>query len=273
MDGGAAAILRELGLADRVVGTAAPDFFAAFPAEDRADLERIPVIDDGTGNREAVIAAEPDLVMGISTYEFGAFDGTPTRAELADAGIAALVACDDGGPENGIDDTLAFVRQTADVFGVPERGADLADRLEKELAEAAAPAEGADPVRVLAASVAPAAGQGVSTLGAPSTTHGIITAAGGENIAGDIDQRMAEISTEEVVRRDPQVILVLTGFSPATGAEITDALRAAPSLAATSAVRDDRFVVLPQSIATSPSVLNPQAVARLAAALHGGADR
>src|SRR5690606_10364662 len=81
------------GEADRIVGTAAPDFFDAFDGAERAELDRIPVIDQGQGNREAVVAAGPDLVMGVHMFQFGAFDGTPTVAELSGAGIDVLVSC------------------------------------------------------------------------------------------------------------------------------------------------------------------------------------
>ncbi|MCY9785725.1 ABC transporter substrate-binding protein [Nocardiopsis sp. EMB25] len=273
MDGGSAAILRELGVADSVVGTAAPDFFTAFPEEDRAELERVPVIDEGVGNREAVIAAEPDLVMGVSPYQFGAFDGTPTPQELTEAGIAGLTACDTPGATTDLADTFAFVERAAEVFGVPERGAELVDRMREDVDAAAALAADADrPVRVLAVSVVPGAGQGVSTLGATGTANGVITLAGGENVAGDVEQVVTDLSEEQVVSRDPEAVLVLTGFSDLPEEELVEALLGSPAVAGSTAVREERFVVMPQSVVTSPSVLNAEAVRTLAETLHGEGD-
>ncbi|PRX98054.1 ABC transporter substrate-binding protein [Allonocardiopsis opalescens] len=270
MDGGAAAILRELGLADRVVGTAAPDFFDAFDGEARAELAEIPVLDERQGNREAVVAAEPDLVMGISVYSFGAFDGTPTVQELNDAGIEALTSCPGSGTVTGIGETETFIEHTAEVFGVPERGAELVERIRGQIADAAELHAGRRPVRVLVTSAPAEGGQGFYTLGANSLANGIVTLAGGENIAAGIDRDITEINAEAVAAADPEAVLVVSGFSPLDDAELVDSIRSSPMLAGTAAVRDDRFTLLPQSILLSPSVLNGEAVARLAEALHGG---
>ena len=47
--------------------------------------------------------------------------------------------------------------------------------------------------------------------------------------------------------------------------------RPGPLLAATTAVREDRIVVVPQTILLSPSLLNPRAVALVAAAVTAAA--
>ncbi|OLT16994.1 ABC transporter substrate-binding protein [Pseudonocardia sp. CNS-139] len=269
MDGGAAAILTRLGVGDRIVGTAAPDFFAAFTGEERAQLDRIPVIDPGQGNAEAVIAARPDMVVGISTYSFGGFDGTPTVDRLAQAGAAALVACEGAGPGpvTDLSATLGFVRETAGVLGVADRGEQLAQQIEAEI-QAARPPAGTPPVRVLALSSAPAAGQPLMTQGGQSLANGIIALAGGENVAQDAAGDFASLNAEQVVARDPQAIVVVTGFSPQSDAELTEAIRASPVLAPTTAVRENRLVTVPQSILLSPSVLNGRAVAEIAGGLH-----
>lgn len=50
--------------------------------------------------------------------------------------------------------------------------------------------------------------------------------------------------------------------------DLLAAVRASPVLAGTAAVRENRFVVVPQSILLSPSVLNGDAVAKIAQALR-----
>lgn len=269
MDGGAAAILTELGQRERIVGTAAPDFFAAFTGAERTALDSIPVLDQGQGNTESVVAAKPDLVVGISSYSFGGFDGTPSVERLQQAGAAALVACDDApSPVQNIDDTYEFVEQAATVFGVQAQGTQLVDRIKAQVA-AAAPAAGTAPVRVLALSSAPQTGQPLMTQGGSGLANGIITLAGGQNIAADQDSDFASLSAEQVAALDPQAIVVVTGFSPQSDAELTEAVRSSPVLASTTAVRENRLVAVPQSITLSPSVLNGQAVATIAKGIHG----
>lgn len=268
MDGGAAAFLARLGAGDRIVGTAAPDFIADFTGPLRQQLDAIPVLDPRQGNAEVVVGADPDLVVGISALSFGGFDGTPTVERLARAGAAGFAACESvgDGPVGDIEATFVFVEQLAGLVGVPERGAELVAELRAELdaAQAAAPAE---PVRVLALSGAPAAGQPVRTQGGDSFTNGVVTLAGGTNIAADQPGGFVGLSAEEAVLRDPEVIVVISGIGRASPEEVRAAVRSSPVLAPTSAVREDRLVVVPQTQVLSPSLLNAQAVGLIARAL------
>ncbi|MGX2997878.1 ABC transporter substrate-binding protein [Streptomyces sp. JNUCC 64] len=264
MDGGAAAILERLGVGDRIVGTAAPDFFKAFTGDEARKLARIPVLDPGRGNAEKVIAARPDLVVGISAYSFGGFDGTPTTQRLAAAGAQSLVACDTDpdGPVEDLSRTTTFIERVAEVFGVEDRGAELIDEIEAS-ADRAADASGR-PVRVLALSAPPAAGQPVMAQGGSGLSNGIITLAGGENIAGDALQDFTTLSAEEVTERDPQAIVVISGFAEGSDADLLESVRDSPVLAGTTAVKEDRLVVVRQSVLLSPSVLNGDAVTTIA---------
>lgn len=270
MDGGAAAILTELDVGDRIVGTASPDFFDAFAQPQRSQLARIPVIDSQRGSAEAVINAKPDLVVGVSLYSFGGFDGTPTVQQLHEAGAEVIVACQDPaipGPVPDLSVTTTFIDQTAKLLNVTQRGNELNARIRGEL-DRVRPAPGATPMRVLVLSAAPVGGQPVLTQGARSLANGVIALAGGRNIAGDIDMDFASLSPEVVVARDPQAIVVVTGFAPVSDQELTASIRQSPVLAATTAVREGRLVAVPQSIAISPSVLNGEAVARIARVLR-----
>lgn len=272
MDGGAAAILSRLGLAERIVGTAAPDFFTAFTGAEKEQLSKIPVLDKGQGNAEAVIAARPDLVVGISTYSFGGFDGTPSVEALAKAGAKALVACESagGGPVKDLSVTGSFIKQVAAVFEVEDAGTRLVAQIQASIDQAkrSAPAQ---PVKVLALSGAPTAGQPVMTQGGASLANGVITVAGGQNIAEDVPMDFASLSAEEIVTRDPQAIVVISGFTPGSDEDLLTSIRSSPVLAATTAVRENRLVVVPQSILLSPSVLNGDAVATIAETLRAAA--
>lgn len=272
MDAAAAAIVGRLGLADRVVGTGATDFLADFDGAERERLDRIEVLNDRAPSREQVIAARPDLVMGISTYEFGGFDGTATPQQIAAAGADVLVACDTSrGVTTGLDATYAFLRQTGEVFGVPERGAALASEVRREVERVRRQTAGREPVRVMTLSSNPSTGRSISTSGGSSLANGIIRLAGGRNIAEDVRRDFAMLSPEQVAQRDPEVIVVVTGFSPQPVDELERAIRSSPLLASTSAVRERRFVVVPQTTLLSPSVLNGETVATLATAFEAPA--
>ncbi|WP_378249908.1 ABC transporter substrate-binding protein [Amycolatopsis mediterranei] len=266
MDGGAAAILERLGAADKIVGTAAPDFFKAFTGDELVKLSAIPVLDKGQGNAEAVIAAKPDLVVGISSFSFGGFDGTPSVDQLAKAGAKSLVACDTakGAAVKDLSATTTFIQQAAKLFGVEQRGAELVAQITASVDKA----RSTSGKRVLALSTPPAAGQPVRAQGGTGLANGVITLAGGQNITEDATQDFASLSAEEVVKRDPQAIVVISGFAPGSDDGLLNAIRSSPVLAGTTAVKENRFAVVPQSILLSPSVLNGDAVAKIAEALH-----
>jgi len=265
LDTAAAAILDRLGVAGRVVGTGATDFLADFEGAERRRLDRIRVLNDRAPSREQIIAARPDLVMGISTYELGGFDGTPTPQQVRDAGAAILVACDTGrGVNTGIDATYAFLRQTGEVFGVSERADAVAADLRSEVDAVRSRVAGRKPVRVLTLASNPSTGRSISTSGGSSLANGIIRLAGGRNVAEDIRRDFATLSPEQVARRDPQAIVIVSGFSPEPPEALERAIRRSPLLASTSAVRERRFVVVSQTALNSPSVLNGETVRTLA---------
>ncbi|TDO89595.1 iron complex transport system substrate-binding protein [Enemella evansiae] len=265
MDAGAAAILIKLGVGDKIVGTAAPDFkkaFAGNPIEQQ--LNAVPVIDPGRGNQEAVLAARPELVTGISPFELGGFDGTPTPEILQQKGIDSYVSCD---PANqavtGIEQTYDYVRELATLMGVAERGEQLAAELQQQ-AQVTKPQTAP---KVLLLSAAPTGGQAINTSGGASLANGIVTLAGGRNLAAGTAARYATLSAETVAAEDPELIVVMSGLNKQTPEQLTEAVRTSPLLAGTTAVRTGKIVTVPQSIMLSPSLLNPQAVQKISAAL------
>ncbi|WP_326836390.1 ABC transporter substrate-binding protein [Amycolatopsis rhabdoformis] len=258
MDGGAAAIVVELGLGDRIVGTSATDYFVPFGPPERAKLDRIPVLDPRRASTEKVLDAHPDLAVGTSNLSFGGFDGTPSAEVLEKAGVKALAACQtQPAPVRGIDQTTKFVTEVAAALGVPEAGERLVRRIR---ADAGAPAREDEPAPVLVLTGVPAPGTPVSTRGGGTLVNGVVAAAGGRNLAEDVPAAFAGLSAEEIAVRDPRAIVVLSGFAQSSDADLLAGVRASPLLAGTTAVRENRIAVIPQSTALTPSVLTGQAV-------------
>lgn len=93
-------------------------------------------------------------------------------------------------------------------------------------------------------------------------------AAGGTNIAGDIQNSWVRIDWETVAERDPQVV-VIVDYGEVTAAEKIAFMKDHPAFAHIAAIRDDRFLVLGYDDLT-PGPRNILAVERLADFLHGG---
>ena len=269
LDAGAAAFLTALGLEDRIVGTAGPEFKDDFSGVTRKKLDAIPVLSK-VANKESVIAAKPDLVTGISRYELGSFDGTPTQQQLKENGIAAMVACDTAkGLSTNIDATYRYITHLAEVFHVQAKGKALIAGMKREVAARTASVPNtADATPVLSLSAAPTGGAGINTSGGSSHANGVITLAGGRNIAASTPGDFATLSAEEVTRSNPKVILAVTGFSEQSGRQLVEAIKSSPLLADTDAVKNDHVIAIPQSILLSPSVLGVRAVRTVADAVE-----
>jgi iron complex transport system substrate-binding protein len=86
-------------------------------------------------------------------------------------------------------------------------------------------------------------------------------------VFGDLDDTFADVSWEQVLQRQPDVIVIYDYFgTPAVEAK-KEFLRGRPELAAVPAIRDDRFAVLTLQDAVL-GVRAPFAVGPLAEQLH-----
>lgn len=107
------------------------------------------------------------------------------------------------------------------------------------------------------------------TAGGYAMPQAIIAAAGGDNIAADITASWTRMAWETVIERAPEAIIIVD-YGEISAAQKIAMLRAHPALAATPAVRDNRFVVLGYDQLT-PGPGNIDAAEQLAAFLHGDA--
>ncbi|MEJ0071919.1 MAG: ABC transporter substrate-binding protein [Pseudomonadota bacterium] len=104
------------------------------------------------------------------------------------------------------------------------------------------------------------------TTGRYAMPTALLAAAGARNVMDDVGSSWTRINWEAVVRRDPELIVVID-YGPVPAAGKIAFLTAMPALAGVAAVRDRRFVVLAYEAAT-PGVRNIDAVEMLARAFH-----
>lgn len=87
-----------------------------------------------------------------------------------------------------------------------------------------------------------------------------------KNIFDDIDKSFTEVSWEEVVNRNPDVIVILD-YGDTSLADKEKLLLSKPALAGVEAIKNKRFIVLPLS-AAAEGVRAPIALKTLAAGLY-----
>ena len=264
LDSSAVATLDALGALDRAVARG-----GAFPMEYYdADLARrvaaIPTLTDRVDasghvrvSLEAVIALEPDLVLGSTdTVNRATTDPIPLVQDPGYCGAIGEADWGDVAAHVDLYATLLDAGPAADALR-----ARLADRV-SELEARAAQRPGAAPrVAVLfpAGAVTYAYGRG-------SMSMAMTRSAGLDNVFADAADRVFEVGAEELARRDPELIVAL--YSEGTAEDAVAAVATNPGAAATTAVAEGRVLPMLLNFAEPPTPLAVDGLAQLVAWLE-----
>nr|WP_093613697.1 ABC transporter substrate-binding protein [Streptomyces indicus] len=254
-------VLLELGLKDRIAGTAYLDD-AVLP-EYAKDYKSRPVLAEEYPSYEKLLSANPDFVYGGYASAFAGNEGR-SRDALAKSGIDTRLNIE--GCTNSavtMKDLYREVREVGSTFGVRKRADAWVSGAERELADTARRLKGVQPLSVF---VYDSGDKTAFTAGGRGIGNEIITRAGGRNVFADLDKSFGDASWENVVERAPEVI-VIYDYGAQTVEQKKRRLLDDPALADVPAIRNKRFAVLPLSDAVL-GVRAPAAVAKLAAQLH-----
>lgn len=202
-------ILEGIGVFDRVQSRAGffpLDYYDDELAQRVQDIEAFSDDVDASGHlmisQELVVAQSPDLVLGLP-------DGL-TREGLAEAGAATLTQelyCRDRSEEASFEDLYAEVERFGTIFDRQEAAAELTAELAERVAEVEERTLGEQRT---AAILYPTVGGGpVYTYGTSSMAQPQLEAAGFDNVFADSDERVFEVQTEELIDRDPDVLVIL----------------------------------------------------------------
>ncbi len=252
-----------LGLADRLAGTAFAD--DPVPDEYAGDLDDVPVLSDDAPGQEALLDVEPDFVYGGWESNFGA-DTAGERPSLADFGIATYVspaACQE--PEYQpnpmtFDELFAEIHEVASFFGAAEAADALVAEQQALLDQVDAPGDGLTALWYSSGEDAPFVG---GDIGAPAM---MMRELGVENIFADVDATWSNVSWEQIIDRNPDVIVLVDAAWNTADSKI-ERLEGNPATAALPAVAEQRYLTLPFPAAEA-GVRNAQAVVDLAAQLE-----
>lgn len=259
-------ILLALGLKNNMVGTAWID--DAIQPRFRDAYAAVPVLSARYPSIEVLLAARPDLVYGGFASAFASEEGR-SRDDLRARGIPSYLATEVcAAAPITLETVFDDLRNLGIIFGVSQRAEVLIGEMRASIEATRVRLPLVRPLRVLiydSGTIAPlvAGGRGIA--------NAIVSFAGGENLFADLACGFCPTSWEEVVSRDPEVILVL-GYGDTSVAGKREFVRSHPALAGTRAVRENRFVTLPLSSVVA-GVRNAGAVADLAKALFPEAFR
>jgi len=232
-----------LGAGERVVGV---DDFSDFPA----DAKKKEKVGGVKVNVEKVVSLKPDLVLIVKLS-----DGTIEK--LAGAGLAVMVVDPQG---------LVDVYRTAVVIGtaIGADGQKLASDLEKRVdaVREKARAITAKP-RVFHEVDASDPGKPY-TVGPGSYLSELIDVAGGINIAARASSPYPHLSLEEVVKADPEVIVLADADYGVTAEQVA----ARPGWSGISAVRNKKVFPISDSLVSRPGPRVAEAAEAYAKVLH-----
>ena len=243
--------LSELDALDRVVGKAGAYPRDYYDKETNSAVEDIPVLssrlDDKASlqiNDEVILEAEPDLVLDqVRTERFHSL-GKSDIPVLNDEAM-----CDDGIEDPGFDDVYEQMR----TYGTVLDRDDAADHGVKKLKErvAAARAQVPDDEDRTAAVLYPAEGSAPTAYGNRSMAAALVEEAGLTNVYADLDERRTEVSAEDLINRDPDVIVLLhVDGSPA---DVERHLTRLPGADQLTAVRNDDVMTMLFNFAEPPT--------------------
>lgn len=264
--------LSELGVLDRVKHRAGSYPREYFDAVTNEALESIPSITDQTDesghlqiSREEVVVTDPDLVLGETD--------TVNRQTLASSGIPLIeepAFCGALGDDVTWDDVWDQVSLYGTVFDREAEAAayigELQGRL-SEIEEGATSTRGdGDPHSI--AVLYPTIGGGVTyAYGTGSMANPVVEASGSTNVYGDQPDRVFEVSAEDIVDRNPDVILAL--YSDGNEDQIIEAVNALPGIDRTTAGREQQILPLLLNFAEPPTPLAVDGLETLDSYLQG----
>jgi iron complex transport system substrate-binding protein len=201
--------LHDLGVLDRVTARAGQYPKEYYDAATLAELDEIPLLTDKTDtsghlqiSKEVVISQQPDLV-------FGEVDNL-SRDTLSTVDIPLLeepAMCENTTAVPTFDDIYAQLDTYGKVFNKPEQAAAAITALKDRMAKIKAPKSGRT-----AAVLYPTVGGGVTyAYGSTSMAHPQLEAAGFTNVFADSNERVFEVTLEELLGRNPDVLILLYG--------------------------------------------------------------
>ncbi len=247
-------MLYALGLGDRVVGVTT---FCHYPPEAE---KKTKVGDYLRPNLEIIVSLRPDLVVVERT-------GVRQPERLPSLHLNVLEV--DDGTLAGIYDSIERIAQAA---GAPERAAALNARIRGDLEQVRRRA-GALPRRrtMFVLGRTPGRLEDIIVAGKGSYLDEVIRLAGGENIFGDSAVAYSKVPLEEVLARDPEVVVDMGEMAQTEG--VTEVQKRAvvalwsryPQLAA---VRQRRVFAVVSAIFVVPGPRVTQAARALAAMIH-----
>ena len=255
--------LLALGLEDKMTGTALLN--EEILPEYKKTYEKIPELEMGEGHsisKESFVATEADFVSGWeqSITE----EATGSLEELEERGVVPFVSSGLA-PDATIESVYNDFILLGKIFEVSERAEKVVAKMKDEVKSIADKTKDIkDKPRVLIYD----SGEGEAFVGGSGLPNNLIELAGGENVYKDLGQDYATVSFEDIVQKNPEIIVVTEYYSGITGDEKIKFLKNNPALKDVDAVKNNRIYKI-GLIDLAPGIRNSKAVGKLYNMFYG----
>ncbi|MEL6582642.1 MAG: ABC transporter substrate-binding protein [Pseudomonadota bacterium] len=257
-----------LGLADRMVGYTGISGWKTLDEEMRAGVEQLPELSARYPSKEVIVGADADFFFAGWNYGMKV-GGEVTPETLEPFGIKVYELTEScthimSKDKASLEDMHADLLNLGRIFDVEEDATALVEGYRAELAAFTDSLETGEPLRVF---VYDSGEDTPFTAGRYAMPTALIEAAGGQNIMDDFEKSWATVTWEEVVERNPEVV-VIVNYGNVTAEEKRAFMMSNPAFTDLDAVKNDRFVTL-EYVEATPGPRNIRAVKTLAEAFWG----
>ena len=255
-DGNIIELMFALDLDDRLAGYAGfPEYGGQVAPDHQERLKKIPVAAPGYITLEVLLGQKPDLFL--SGYQYGTSvpgdtsAGAITPDELEKHGVKCYNITESlirvmKKPPVSLEDTYTDLRNLGVIFDVQDRAEQCIAAMKERAAAVEAKladVDAAKPIGVFIYQTWNAPDQPPRTVGGQAMPSALMKMAKARNVFDDIDDSYVKVTWEDVVGRNPDVILLLE-CGNANGAERKKLLMEDPVLQGVKAIQDDRVIVM-----------------------------
>ncbi|GAB0170339.1 cobalamin-binding protein [Lysinibacillus sp. CTST325] len=198
-------ILFALGVGDKIVGATEYDTYP----EEAQKIER--VSSSTTFNSERILALKPDVVIAYTTG--GDEENLNALKGLEDAGIKVFAIQS----AKSFDDVYGDIEQIATVMGIKDKGDKLNVDIKAKIAEVQAKVKDVKKPKNIYLEISPK--PDIYTAGSGTFQQEILNAAHVNNVFADLES-WAKVSEEDIIAKNPEVILTTVNYVENSAAEI-----------------------------------------------------
>ena len=230
----------------------------------RSGVKELPELSAKYPTKEVLVGADADFFFAGWNYGMKV-GGEVTPETLSPFGIKVYELTESCShimdkDKAGLKDMYADILNLGTIFGVEGRAETLVAGYKSELNDFNTKLENIEEgPRVF---VYDSGDDAPFTAGRYAMPTALIEAAGGQNIMDDFNKSWGTVTWEEVVERDPQVVVIIN-YGNVTAEQKRDFIMSNPAFKNISAVENDRFVTL-EYVEATPGPRNIKAVKKLA---------